>query len=87
MTKWEYTMIQTCGFRESDMITLRQMGEQGWELAATITFGDPSLQPNVYYTFFFKRSMPGGISPDEIRAAKDCLRRAGIIDMPEEAPA
>ena len=86
MTKWEYTTQQTSSDSRSYLAMLAGMGEAGWELTSVLTFGEPKFISEVYYTFFFKRPVPGGISPDEIQAAKECLRDAGSIDM-TRAPA
>ena len=81
MTKWEYTTQQTSSDSRSYLAMLSGMGEAGWELASVLTFaGEPVLISETYYTFFFKRRV-GDISPDDIQAAKECLRDAGIIDM------
>lgn len=81
----EHTARQAGSDRKSFEPMLAEMSNDGWELVSVITFAEPRFIPGTWYTYFFKRRK-GGTSPDDIQAAKECLRDAGIIDMTRVTP-
>jgi len=92
MIKWSYQVetveiLDCIGRHDILEDKLSAWGNKGWELVCITEKEKPRSRNQCWIytcTFKFRR---GGISPDKIAAAKDCLRRAGIIDMPEAVPA